>query len=138
LTRRLMPRRTVPTARPVCAVSSMIEGNCEVISPRSICSHSWAATWRQGCSAEAGSIFVSRGPNSACHGEPCRAKAAGRPPRRRQAASAKVSGSSDARGNHSSSHAGRELDHAGPVLGRASGCERRPGVDLGLQRVFLM
>jgi hypothetical protein len=43
-TKMSMARRTVPTARPVSVVRSVIEGSWEVISSRSICARSWAAS----------------------------------------------------------------------------------------------
>jgi hypothetical protein len=38
-----MARRTVPTASPVYAVRSVMEGTCEVILPSSIWLRSWPA-----------------------------------------------------------------------------------------------
>ena len=51
-------RRIVPAARPVCSVSSMIDGSCGPISPVSMPRRSWLATWTYGCSIEAASMVI--------------------------------------------------------------------------------
>jgi hypothetical protein len=43
-TRMSMARRTVPTARPVSVVRSVIEGSWKVISLLLICARSWVAS----------------------------------------------------------------------------------------------
>jgi hypothetical protein len=54
------PLRTVPTASPVAPVSSLSDGNREVISPDRIRSRSRSASCRYGCSGAAWSISMTQ------------------------------------------------------------------------------